>query len=109
MNATRAVTGLTLGTERNTPGMKTNETIPNPADRRGHGFGVTWWLFSLLAAYLLSTGPVFKLEQQGLINSRFVKNFYAPLGGAMEHCGPLSDAMIWYVSDFWHNTFPPIH
>jgi len=57
--------------------------------------------FLVLAVYVLSIGPVKRLERGGYLPSKPVEAFYQPL--SIVNGTPLESALIWYL-ELW---FPP--
>jgi hypothetical protein len=72
-------------------------------DPRGKGtiLRALGYLFLLLVAYVLSIGPVKKLELAGYLPSKLVEIAYRPL--RIVNGTPLESVLIWYLQ-WW---FPP--
>jgi hypothetical protein len=72
---------------------------PEDQGRRG-GLWIVW-LFLALVIYVLSVGPVAKLNQTGLVPDS-AEVLYYPLRVVCD-CIPVFDRFIdWYLSDVWH-------
>jgi hypothetical protein len=102
MNVTGGPAAVSFRIEKSTPTMNTNDTLPEPAHRRGAGFSVSLWLTGFLVLYVLSTGPVAKLNSNGAIPGIVVQAIYLPLNWCSAHCEPFHLALRWYVSEVWH-------
>ena len=80
---------------------QTIETESVDQRRGGFGFLLTWTAV-VLAVYVLSVGPVFKLTGRppSPAASRLLRTVYAPLVVLSEKCPPFSHFMDWYCH-FW--------
>ena len=66
--------------------------------------GIHWLIWTglfLLFAYPLSTGPLCKLRDVGLIKPRAIELFYALLILLSDNCRPLEEFLSWYVHAVW--------
>ena len=67
---------------------KEPEIVAEPEDKHSFNWRVfILWAFVILLFYVLSAGPVVKMEQKGIISpdNKFVKTFYAPFTWAYTH------------------------
>lgn len=70
--------------------------------------GSTFWfitaVLSLPLLYVLSTGPIGYLHDEGFIDEPYSRLFamsYMPLWWLCEVCEPFSLALDWYLRDLW--------
>lgn len=72
------------------------------ASERGRGA----WIWVLVAAfvvvlYVLSTGPIAKLNREGIISLRTFQTLYAPLAFLDQHSPVVSSFFTWYIGKLW--------
>ena len=69
---------------------------------------MVWWFFFAATVYVLSTGPVIRLEQVGYLPPGIEKVLYAPLWAiAPEHTS--QGALVeWYIFKLWRVQMPPV-
>jgi hypothetical protein len=80
-------------------------TPSNPDRRRGALSQLTFWIFCVLALYLLSPGPAAKLFEHDLITLDQFNMIYAPLSWPVNHCKPIEQFYSWYLHDVWQFHF----
>jgi hypothetical protein len=84
-------------------------TSVEPTEQRHGGAGTSLlWLFVLPIVYILSLGPVCKLDQtfDGTHKTptleRGLQIFYLPIEKLAEHSRPFTRFMSWYCRTVWH-------
>jgi hypothetical protein len=68
-----------------------------------HVPGVPWlplFTFFVLVVYPLSTGPMIKLVEKGIVPPEVIY-IYSPVGFAVEHSTVLRNFFNWYVGSIW--------
>ena len=68
------------------------------------GRGMAWWfiwVFVAMLLYVLSTGPVLKIDRKALMTNRGLYLFYKPLTLACERSRPVRGFFKWYLIDIW--------
>jgi hypothetical protein len=81
-----------------TDGTTTDST---PQARRGWG-SLIFWILTLLAFYVLSTGPMTRMAQSGLFEQSQLDTLYAPLGWAVTSSPAVERFFRWYLDVIWH-------
>jgi len=90
-------------------------SVPSPGDPQngtiGGGVrlcsGLLWSAFAI-AVYVLSTGPVIRLEQTGTLPNGTGETIYAPLWAAAPEHTPQGAILDWYIFRLWKVYFPPL-
>jgi hypothetical protein len=59
------------------------------------------WGPLMLALYVLSVGPIWKLSDKGFISSYTVNVIYTPLVPLAAHFEPTQQFFTWYIFDLW--------
>jgi len=74
-----------------------------PADKpRRSGCGTLVWVTgSFLVFYVLSTGPIAKLVEIGMISGSATRRVYAPLTWLGDNFPPAESFFDWYLEDVW--------
>jgi hypothetical protein len=67
----------------------------------GRGFSWLWVTGASVMFYVLSVGPAAKLAEHRPAALPTLEKVYAPLQALCDACGPLDDAVEWYVVDLW--------
>jgi hypothetical protein len=62
----------------------------------------------LLALYVLSTGPAFRMAKSGLLSERNLKSVYMPLIALSEASPTVETVLGWYIFDVWKCPHPII-
>src|SRR5690242_10638209 len=65
-----------------------------------------WPFLFLLFTYPLSTGPVIKLKDAGVMSPSAVDRLYTPLNLLASKCPPFGDILGWYIFGVWKCHFP---
>jgi len=80
------------------------ESLKNKAEsEQSHkrGWGIYFWVLGFLLIYILSTGPVEKLCDRGLLSRHTVDVLYTPLSILCVYCEPVRVLFNWYILDVW--------
>jgi hypothetical protein len=75
---------------------------PTPVPPNGGSSGwLLWVLVFIFVAYPLGIGPAAKLHRCCPRARPAIETVYKPLVVLMEHCYPVRDSMLWYLSKVW--------
>jgi len=80
--------------------MADTTTDTTPHTRRGWG-SLVFWIPTLFAFYVLSTGPMTRMAQSGLVEQSRLDTLYAPLGWAVNNSSAVGRFFRWYLDDVW--------
>ena len=79
-------------------------TTKSEADDRpgeGRGFGWVWITGVILILYVLSVGPMCRLNDKGLASDRLMRVVYAPLVLVAQKSGAADAFLRWYCKTVW--------
>jgi hypothetical protein len=59
------------------------------------------WLPAFLILYVLSAGPMVRLEEAHIVSNATLEIVYAPLGWVVKNNDTAGRFMMWYLSEVW--------
>ena len=76
---------------------KVDQTLEDEGEKVGKGIWI-WVSLGLLLFYPLSTGPVCRMAQAGLLPRKFIMVVYEPLKPAYDGIRPFHVFLDWYMN-----------
>ena len=80
---------------------QTNSADETRSDLRKAASWIGTLIIALPVLYILSTGPVIKLAEGGVISGSMVEAIYGPVMTLSDHSEVFKKVLYWYVIDVW--------